>query len=166
MQRGCMVRSTRMRNSQKGKEPLEGDSCKGMVWLFGQNHPSPGAFQVTQWLRICLPMQETKESQVRSLGWEDPLEEEMANHCSILAWRIPWTEEPGRLQSKGSQRVWHDWATNTHPSLGLWGYGFCTSLFILRHPFKAQQWKGNQTRSQPVTPTLYSQDPLQQALLP
>ena len=93
-----------MRNSQKGKEPLEGDSCKGMVWLFGQNHPSPGAFQVTQWLRICLPMQETKESQVRSLGWEDPLEEEMANHCSILAWRIPWTEEPGRLQSMGSQK--------------------------------------------------------------
>ena len=40
---------------------------------------------------------------VRSLGWEDPLEEEMANHSSILAWRIPWTEEPGRLQSVGSQ---------------------------------------------------------------
>ena len=44
---------------------------------------------------------------VRSLGWEDLLEEEMANHSSILAWRIPWTEEPGRLQSMGSQRVGH-----------------------------------------------------------
>ena len=43
-----------------------------------------------------------------SLGQEDPLEEEMATHSSILAWRIPWTEEPGRLQSMGSQRVGHD----------------------------------------------------------
>ena len=43
--------------------------------------------------------------QVRSLGWEDPLEEEMETHSSILAWRIPWTEEPGSLQSIGSQRV-------------------------------------------------------------
>ena len=50
----------------------------------------------------CLPaIQET-------LGWEDPLEKEMATHSSILAWRIPWTEEPGRLQSTGSQRVRHD----------------------------------------------------------
>ena len=43
------------------------------------------------------------ETWVRSLGWEDPLEEEMATHSSILAWRIPWIEEPGRLQSMGSQ---------------------------------------------------------------
>jgi len=48
------------------------------------------------------------ETQVRSLGWEDPLEKGMATHSSILAWRIPWTEEPGRLQSMGSQRVRHD----------------------------------------------------------
>ena len=46
--------------------------------------------------------------QVRSLGREDPLEEEMATHPSILAWRIPWTEEPGGLQSTGLQRVKHD----------------------------------------------------------
>ena len=45
------------------------------------------------------------ETRVRSLGWEDPLEKEMATHSSILAWRIPWTEELGRLQSMGSQRV-------------------------------------------------------------
>ena len=45
---------------------------------------------------------------VQSLGQEDPLEEGMANHSSILAWRIPWTERPGRLQSKGWQRVGHD----------------------------------------------------------
>ena len=49
-----------------------------------------------------------QETQVRLLGWEDPLEKEMATHSSILAWRIPWTEEPGRVQSMGSQRVEHD----------------------------------------------------------
>ena len=52
-----------------------------------------------------LAMQET---QVQSLGQEDPLEKEMATHSSILAWRIPWTEEPGGLQSMGLQRVGHD----------------------------------------------------------
>ena len=52
------------------------------------------------------------ETQVWSLGQEDPLEKEMATHSSILAWRIPWTEEPGGLQSTGLQRVRHDWATS------------------------------------------------------
>ena len=46
-------------------------------------------------------MQEMQETQVQSLGWEEPLEKEMAAHSSILAWKIPWTEEPGGLQSKG-----------------------------------------------------------------
>ena len=54
-----------------------------------------------------------QETQVRSLGQEDPLEKKMATHSSILAWRIPWTEEPGRLQSMRSQRVRHNWAANT-----------------------------------------------------
>ena len=49
-----------------------------------------------------------QETQVQSLGREDPLQMEMATHSSILAWRIPWTEEPGRLQSMGSQRVRHN----------------------------------------------------------
>ena len=49
-----------------------------------------------------------RETWVQSLGREDPLENEMATHSSILAWRIPWTEEPGRLQSTGSQRVGHN----------------------------------------------------------
>ena len=53
-------------------------------------------------------MQETQEMQLPSLGGEDPLEEEMATHSSTLAWRIPWTEEPGGLQSMGSQRVGHN----------------------------------------------------------
>ena len=53
-----------------------------------------------------------REIWVRSLGREDPLEKEMAIHSSTIAWKIPWTEEPGRLQSMGSQRVRHDWATS------------------------------------------------------
>ena len=53
-------------------------------------------------------MQETKETRVWSLGQEDPLEEGMATHCSILSWRIPWTEELARLEAIASQRVWHD----------------------------------------------------------
>ena len=53
-----------------------------------------------------------QETRVRSLGQEDPLEKEMATRSSTLAWRIPWREEPGRLQSMGLQRVGHDWATS------------------------------------------------------
>ena len=60
---------------------------------------------MAQRLKHLLAMWETW---VRSLGWEDPLEKEMATHSSILALRIPWTEEPGGLQSTGSQRVGHD----------------------------------------------------------
>ena len=74
-----------------------------------------------------------QETQVWSLSQEDPLEKEMATHSSILAWKIPWTVEPGRLQSMGSQRVGQDWATSleqksnrafsrhnrTHPNCGL-----------------------------------------------
>ena len=62
-------------------------------------------FLVAQTVKRLHIMQET---QVQSLGWEDPLEEEMATRSSILAWRIPWMENPGRLQSMGSQRVGHD----------------------------------------------------------
>ena len=63
----------------------------------------------------CLPTM--WETQVRSLGQEDPLEKEMATHSSTLAWKIPWTEEPGSLQSMGSQRVRHDRATSLSLSL-------------------------------------------------
>ena len=66
---------------------------------------------VAQWLKYLPAVWETW---VWSLGWEDPLEKEMATHSSILAWRIPWTKEPGGLQSLGSQRVRHDWATSLY----------------------------------------------------
>ena len=59
-----------------------------------------------------------RETWVQSLGWEDPLEEGMATHSSILAWGSPWTEEPGGLQSKGSQRVSHDWETKHSTAAG------------------------------------------------
>ena len=58
-----------------------------------------------------------QEAWVRSLGQEDPLEKRMATHCSIIAWKIPRTEKPVRLQSMGSQRVGYDWATNTLTSV-------------------------------------------------
>ena len=70
-------------------------------------------------------MQETRETQVQSLGQECSLEEEMATHSSILVWRIPWTEEPGGLQSIWSQRVGHHWAQH---SMSEWTWGFIKLL--------------------------------------
>ena len=62
---------------------------------------------MAQWVKNPLAMKETPESQVQSVVQEDPLEKEMATNSSVLAWEIPWTEEPGGLQSLGSQRVRH-----------------------------------------------------------
>ena len=76
------------------------DAC-GKAW----------AFPMAQWVKNPPAMQETQETWVRSLGWEDPLEEEIAACCVILAWKIPRTEEPGGLQSTGSQRIKYDQAT-------------------------------------------------------
>ena len=76
---------------------------KSQLWL------EVWASLVAQRLKHLPPVRET---QVRSLGQEDPLEKEMVTPSSILAWRIPWTEKPGRLQSMGSQRVGHDWVTS------------------------------------------------------
>ena len=67
--------------------------------------PFSSASPVAQMVKHLPTMWET---QVRSLGWEDPLEKEMAIHSSILAWKIPWTGKPDNLQSMGSQRVGHD----------------------------------------------------------
>ena len=73
-----------------------------------------------------------RETWVQFLGWEDALEKEMATHSSILAWRIPWTEEPGGLQSTGSQRVGHDWAQTW--CLNLTYSNYCFSMYILLMP--------------------------------
>ena len=72
------------------------------------------------------------ETWVQFLSQEDPLEKDMATHCSILAWNIPWTEEPGRLQSMGSQRVRHNWVTNT----ALMNQYWCISAFFISNFFK------------------------------
>ena len=68
------------------------------------------------------------ETQVQYLGQEDPLEKEMATHSSILAWRLPWTEEPGGLQSMGSQRDGHDSVTNT-VNMTIFGFFVVVVLF-------------------------------------
>ena len=67
---------------------------------------------------------EMQDTWVRSLGWEDPLEKEMATHSSILAWWIPWTEEPKELQSMGLQRVRHNWVANTQGRCRLISFAF------------------------------------------
>ena len=66
------------------------------------------ASQEAQWLSTHLPMQEMQDRRVRSLGWEGPLEEEIATHCSILAWEIRWTEEPGGLYFIGEMNSIQD----------------------------------------------------------
>ena len=70
------------------------------------------AFQVALVVKNPPPNAGDSRDQVRSLGQEDSLEKEMATHSNILAWKIPWTEEPGGLRSIGSQRVGQDWGTN------------------------------------------------------
>ena len=79
--------------------------------LCGGSIKKARASLVAQRLKHLSAMQDTW---FRSLGQEDPLEKEMATHSSILAWRIPWSEEPGGLQSMGPQRFRHDWATSHH----------------------------------------------------
>ena len=81
---------------------VDGWGCvSSLLFIWGQT--MVGASLVAQRVK-CLPT----VTRVLSLGGKDPLEKEMATHSSILAWKIPWTEEPGRLQSMGSQRVGHD----------------------------------------------------------
>ena len=80
------------------------NNMKNLEWARGDSlwkHRWP-VFLVSQMVKNLPVMHKT---QVRSLGWEDPLEKRMATHSSIFAWRIPWTEEPGRLQSMGLERV-------------------------------------------------------------
>ena len=77
------------------------------IYIFFNNYHTS---LLTQMVKNLLVM---KETQVQSLVREDHLERGVTTHSSILAWRIPWTEEPSKLQSLGSQRVWYDWATNT-----------------------------------------------------
>ena len=89
---------------------------KGFFYIYWDNH----MVFIFQFVNASLVAQRLKhlpamwETLVLSLPGEDPLENERATHSSILAWRIPWREEPGRLQSMGLQRVGHDWAASLH----------------------------------------------------
>ena len=99
-----------------------------IVCTHTHTHTHTEASQVALVVKNPPSMQKKEETQVQSLGWEDPLEEGMAIHSRILAWEIPWTKEPGRLQSIGSQGVRYYWNdllsthvqthTNTCSSLG------------------------------------------------
>ena len=113
-----------------------------LLSIIPQTHSSSEQFRATslatpfmaQQIKNPPAMQETEEPQVRSLGWEDLLAEGMTTHSSILAWTIPRTEELGRLQSMGSQRVGHNWATNKDMFTG-----HSPMQLILRHiPVLAQ----------------------------
>ena len=85
-----------------------------------------------------LPMMQ--ETWVQSLDRADPLEKEMATHSSILAWKIPWTEEPGRLQSMGPQRVRHNWATSlTHKNWQLHTLGLLFSHSVMSDTFRPHE---------------------------
>ena len=92
-----------------------------------------GALLVAQMAKNLLAMQETW---VQSLGQEDSLEKGMAIHSSILSWRIPWTEEPGGLQSRGSQRVGHNWEANTHTHTHIQGSIEAQDYKIMSSPWK------------------------------
>ena len=78
------------------------------LFYFLKGHVLLRASQMAQQVKNLSSVEETQEMWVQSLGWEDSPEKGMATHSSILAWRIPWPEEPGGLQSTGSQRVRHE----------------------------------------------------------
>ena len=111
------------------------------VWVLELGRGWAGASQVGLMVRNLPANAGDIRMQAWSLGWEDPLEEGMATHSSILAWRVPWTEEPGWLQPMGSQRVRHDWNnlvrvhththTHTHPQVLGKSFTLSEALFCL-----------------------------------
>ena len=102
-------------------------------------HQYNWASLMAQMVKNCLQ----QETWVQSLSWEDLLEEGMATHSSVFTWRIPLTEEPGRLQSMVSQRVRHDWATNTFTFIVYFGAGHGNPLHYsgLGKPMERGAWK-------------------------
>ena len=99
-------------------EHMQNTSCKMPGWMkLKLESRLPGEISITSDMQMTLPLAPlayqvalvvTNPPATEIPGLEDPLAKEMATHCNILAWKIPWTEEPGRLQSMGSQRVGHD----------------------------------------------------------
>ena len=97
-----------------------------------------------------------RETRVRFLGQEDPLEKEIAIHSSTLAWKIPWTEEPDRLQSMGSQRVGHDWATSHFTLLSEASFIYITSMYVcIRHKWYIRPHRQNILRTNFIKKKIY-----------
>ena len=88
--------------------------CSPSITWRHHNPTSPRPPPASKLLRTLLRYSVTFSGISYFLGWEDALEKEMATHSSTLAWKIPWMEEPGRLQAVGSQRLGHEWATSLH----------------------------------------------------
>ena len=99
------------------------------IWGTSDSWPVVQYSYQSVWNQLVKNLPAKQEIQVHSLGEENPLEKGMATYSSILFWRIPWTEKPGELQSTGSQRLRHDWATNTFT---------CFSLSRRSHSFGPQ----------------------------
>ena len=137
-----------------GSQKVRHDLATEQYIIGHQNHSSLNNFilcktRLSTRLRTSLGVQMVKhlstmrETRVRSLGREDPLEKEMAIHFSTIAWKIPWTEELGKLQCMGSQRVGHDWATSLStitcaitPSKSSSFVGLC----VFHTASKSKQW--------------------------
>ena len=122
MHRRDTWRNTCFPSSSAGKESTCNAGDPGLIPGL-ERSPEEGMGYPLQYSWASLVAQTVKnlpamqETWIWSLGWEDPLEEGMATHSSILVWKIPWTEEPGGLQSTGLQRVGHDWVTQHSTAL-------------------------------------------------
>ena len=122
MHRRDTWRNTCFPSSSAGKESTCNAGDPGLIPGL-ERSPEEGMGYTLQYSWASLVAQTVKnlpamqETWIWSLGWEDPLEEGMATHSSILVWKIPWTEEPGGLQSTGLQRVGHDWVTQHSTAL-------------------------------------------------
>ena len=108
-------------------------------WFAARSHFLRG-FPGGSVVKNLLLMQETQKTWVRSRGGEDPLEEGMATCSSILAWKISWTEEPGRLHFMGSQRVGHNWVTE-HVHTCMWLIQVPTAIRIVQAHLRTPVWE-------------------------
>ena len=124
-----------------------GSQRVGHDWATSRSHSRNSKirdFLVAQMVK-CLST--VRETWVQALGWEDPLQKEMAIQSSTIAWKIPWTEDPGRLQSMGSQRVGHDWVTSLHftnSKIRIVIYTVVFLVIVMPHPYETMKDLGKE----------------------